>query len=112
MEYAVRMFSMLAEATRVRLLWALLEGELSVGELAARVGKKAPSVSQHLAKLRMSGMVRTRRDGNQMLYRVANDHIGRVIVDAIQNAEHATDNPPTHHRTPAAWAAAKGGVTP
>ena len=59
----VEVFRMLADATRVQLLWSLIGGELSVNDLAERVGKPAPSVSQHLAKLRMARLVRTRREG-------------------------------------------------
>ena len=50
----VEVFRMLADATRVQVLWALVDRELSVNELAEFVGKPAPSVSQHLAKLRMA----------------------------------------------------------
>ena len=48
-ELAVEVFRMLSDTTRVRLLWALIDQELPVNELAARVDKPAPSVSQHLA---------------------------------------------------------------
>ena len=57
----VEIFRMLADATRVQVLWALTDREMSVNELAEYVGKPAPSVSQHLAKLRMARLVRTRR---------------------------------------------------
>lgn len=50
---------MLADATRVQVLWSLADREMSVNELAEQVGKPAPSVSQHLAKLRMARLVRT-----------------------------------------------------
>jgi DNA-binding transcriptional ArsR family regulator len=43
----VEVFRMLSDATRVQLLWALVDRELSVTELAETVGKPAPSVSQH-----------------------------------------------------------------
>jgi ArsR family transcriptional regulator, zinc-responsive transcriptional repressor len=56
----VEVFRMLADVTRVQVLWALADRELSVNELAQHVGKPAPSVSQHLAKLRMARLVRTR----------------------------------------------------
>ena len=52
-----------ADPTRLQVLWALVDRELSVNELAEFVGKPAPSVSQHLAKLRMARLVRTRRAG-------------------------------------------------
>ena len=89
---------MLADGTRVRVLWALVDSELSVNDLATAVGKPGPAVSQHLAKLRMARLVRTRREGNQVFYRLENDHVGRLVLDAIHNAEHATDGVPTHHR--------------
>jgi DNA-binding transcriptional ArsR family regulator len=111
-DLAVEMFRMLADGTRIRLLWALSEGELSVNDLAVRVGKPGPSVSQHLAKLRMSRMVRTRRDGNQVFYRVDNEHVASLVRDAIHNAEHAADGIPRHHRSgDVATLATTGGTT-
>jgi len=89
---------MLADGTRVRLLWALVDTELSVTDLAGTVGKPGPAVSQHLAKLRMARLVRTRRDGNQVFYRLENDHVARLVLDAVHNAEHASDAVPSHHR--------------
>ena len=93
----VEVFRMLADATRVQLLWALTGGELKVNDLADRVGKPAPSVSQHLAKLRMARLVRTRREGTQMYYRLENDHVRQLVLDAVHNAEHAAGGVPAHH---------------
>ena len=90
---------MLADATRVQLLWALVEREHSVNDLAERLGKPAPSVSQHLAKLRMARLVRTRREGNQVIYRLENDHVRQLVADAVYNAEHAAGGVPAHHRS-------------
>ncbi|GAA4745818.1 metalloregulator ArsR/SmtB family transcription factor [Modestobacter marinus] len=92
---------MLADSTRIHLLWALIDRELSVNELAAEVGKLPASVSQHLAKLRMSRLVSTRREGTQIYYRLENDHIARLVTDALYNAEHASTGVPEHHRTDA-----------
>ncbi len=88
---------MLADGTRVRILWALVGRQLSVNELAAEVGKTPASVSQHLAKLRMTRMVATRREGSQIFYRLENEHIGQLVTDAIHNAEHAGPGVPGHH---------------
>jgi DNA-binding transcriptional ArsR family regulator len=96
-DLAVEVFRMLAEATRVQILWALIDGELSVNELAERAGKAQASVSQHLAKLRMARLVRTRRDGTTIYYRLDNDHVARLITDAVYNAEHAGPGVPGHH---------------
>ena len=96
-DLVVEGFRMLADGTRVRILWALIGRELSVNELAAEVGKPAPSVSQHLAKLRMTRMVQTRREGTQVFYRLANEHVAQLVTDAIHNAEHTNSGVPGHH---------------
>lgn len=90
---------MLADPTRVQILWALVDRELSVNDLADHVGKPAPSVSQHLAKLRMARLVRTRRDGTQVIYRLENEHVKQLVTDAVFNAEHAGPGIPGHHRS-------------
>ncbi|OBB93028.1 metalloregulator ArsR/SmtB family transcription factor [Mycobacterium sp. 852002-40037_SCH5390672] len=94
----VEVFRMLADATRVQVLWSLTDREMSVNELAEHVGKPAPSVSQHLAKLRMARLVRTRREGTTIFYSLENDHIRQLVIDAVFNAEHAGPGVPGHHR--------------
>jgi ArsR family transcriptional regulator, zinc-responsive transcriptional repressor len=94
----VEVFRMLADATRVQVLWSLADREMSVNELAEHVGKPAPSVSQHLAKLRMARLVRTRRDGTTIFYSLENEHVRQLVVDAVFNAEHAGPGVPRHHR--------------
>ncbi|MBT0566013.1 metalloregulator ArsR/SmtB family transcription factor [Williamsia sp. CHRR-6] len=97
----VEVFRMLSDATRVQLLWALIDDERSVNDLAERVGKPAASVSQHLAKLRMARLVHTRKEGTSVFYRLENDHIRQVVLDAVRNAEHAGPGVPGHHRADA-----------
>ncbi|MDR0783030.1 MAG: metalloregulator ArsR/SmtB family transcription factor [Propionibacteriaceae bacterium] len=96
-DLAVEVFRLLADGTRIRLLWALSGGELTVSALAQIVGKAQPSVSQHLAKLRMARLVRARRDGLQVYYSLQNEHIERLVTDAVLNAEHAMPGLPVHH---------------
>jgi DNA-binding transcriptional ArsR family regulator len=96
-DLVVEVFRMLADATRIQLLWALADRELSVNDLAAQVNKPAPSVSQHLAKLRMARLVRPRREGTQVFYRLENDHVRQLVTDAVHNAEHAAGGVPSHH---------------
>ncbi len=94
----VEVFRMLADATRIRVLYALTSGESSVNELAEKVGKPAPSVSEHLAKLRMAPLVRTRRAGTTIYYSLENEHVRQLVVDAVYNAEHSGPGVPSHHR--------------
>lgn len=97
-DLVVEVFRMLADTTRVQILWALVDREMSVNDLAEHVGKPAPSVSQHLAKLRMARLVRTRREGTTVFYSLDNDHVGQLVTDAVFNAEHAGPGVPGHHR--------------
>ena len=96
-DLAVEVFRMLADATRLRLLWALLDGEAPVLRLTEQVGKPQAAVSQHLAKLRMARLVTTRRQGSQVFYQLANDHVRHLVVDGIRHAEHAGPGTPAHH---------------
>ena len=100
-DLAVEVFRMLSDATRVQLIWALREGEMPVNDLAEAVGKPASGVSQHLAKLRMARLVSTRRQANQVFYRVESEHVAQLVEDAIYQAEHAADGIPQHHRADA-----------
>jgi DNA-binding transcriptional ArsR family regulator len=97
-ELAVEVFSMLADATRVRIILALRDEELSVNHLADIVDKSPAAVSQHLAKLRLARIVATRQEGTKVFYRLANEHARRLVADAIFQAEHALDAQPAHHR--------------
>lgn len=103
---------MLSDATRVQLLWALVDREVSVTELADTVAKPAASVSQHLAKLRMARLVRTRREGTTIFYSLENPHVGRLVIDAVFNAEHAGPGIPAHHRGEAELSRLHDGVAP
>jgi DNA-binding transcriptional ArsR family regulator len=97
-ELAVKVFGMLADATRVRLILAMAEhGELSVNHLAEIVDKSPAAVSQHLAKLRLGRMVSTRQQGTRVFYRLTDEHAARLVTEAILQAEHSLDVPPHHH---------------
>ncbi len=90
-EAAATVFRLLADPTRLSLVWHLREGERSVNELADLVERPSPAVSQHLAKLRLAGLVSTRRAGTTVWYRLENDHVGRLVVDALSHAQHAEE---------------------
>ncbi|MFI1835725.1 ArsR/SmtB family transcription factor [Streptomyces olivaceoviridis] len=65
---AAAVFGLLATPARLHLVWALTQGESDVTGLAARVGGALPAVSQHLTKLRLAGLVRSRREGRRQVY--------------------------------------------
>jgi DNA-binding transcriptional ArsR family regulator len=98
LDAATATLKLLADRTRLHIVWALLHGEHSVGELAAHVGVAPAAVSQHLAKLRLARLVRTRRDGNHIFYAAENEHILRLVTEALFHADHVTSASPAHHR--------------
>ena len=96
-DLAVAVFSMLAEPTRVRIILALQDRELSVGQIAEAVDKTPTAVSQHLAKLRLARMVASRQEGQRIFYSLTNEHARQLVADALFQAEHAVDEHPAHH---------------
>lgn len=76
---------MLSDPTRFRILWCLLRGESSVACLADLVGASTTAVSQHLAKLRLAGLVTPRREGSFIYYQ-ADDHVRQLVDDALAHA--------------------------
>lgn len=76
---AARLLRALANDKRLMLLCLLFGGECSVGELNARVDLSQSALSQHLAVLRNDGLVNTRREGQTILYALADGPAQRVI---------------------------------
>jgi ArsR family transcriptional regulator len=65
----------LSDPKRLCVLESLAVGELSVGDLSARVNCQVPNMSQHLAVLRSAGLVTTRRTGSTVFYRLADPRV-------------------------------------
>lgn len=84
-EEAAAMMKSLANPGRLMTLCLLVDGEKSVAELAERLGTRQPNVSQQLARLRMEGLVRPRRDGRAIYYSIADDRV-RMILEGLYGA--------------------------
>jgi DNA-binding transcriptional ArsR family regulator len=78
-----------ATASRLKLLYALVTGESSVDELAARAGLTPNGVSQQLRVLRHLRLVATRRDGRRVLYRLHDHHLVDLLGAIRHQLEHA-----------------------
>ncbi|WP_131098359.1 ArsR/SmtB family transcription factor [Streptomonospora litoralis] len=65
-----RVFEVLAEPNRRRILDELRRGEAPVGDLVGRIGISQPAVSKHLRTLREAGLVEVRADAQRRLYRL------------------------------------------
>jgi len=89
-------FRMLADSTRIKILWALLHGESSVACLADLVGATPTGVSQHLAKLRLAKLVHVRRQGTFAYYSAADGHVATLLAEALHHADHEVSARPDH----------------
>ncbi|OZM73058.1 transcriptional regulator [Amycolatopsis antarctica] len=95
-EAAATALRMLADPTRMRMLWLLCADEYDVASLSAAVGVARPAVSQHLAKLRLAGLVSLRRDGRHTRYSARGGHVRRLLAEALSAAEHHLHGLPDH----------------
>ncbi|GAA5185755.1 hypothetical protein GCM10023322_30480 [Rugosimonospora acidiphila] len=96
---AAETFRLLADPTRLKILWALLQGESNVACLAELAGAAPAAVSQHLAKLRMSRLVRGRREGTFVYYSAEDTHVRGLLAQALHHADHLERDLPDPHAT-------------
>lgn len=80
-------FRVLGDATRLRILYRLLDAsELAVGEIAAQVGATESAVSHALRLLRVARVVERSRDGRTVRYRLAKGHI-RTLLELAREGD-------------------------
>ncbi|WP_240772159.1 metalloregulator ArsR/SmtB family transcription factor [Nocardia sp. CS682] len=82
---AAAVFGMLAATARLQILWLLSQGERDVGTLAGEIGQTVPAVSQHLAKLKLTGLVRMRKEGRRNVYTIADPGIADIVHLAFRH---------------------------
>jgi ArsR family transcriptional regulator len=90
-----QVFKLLSDETRLRILFylALSENrELHVTDLCLRLGQSQPAVSHHLALLRVSGLIESRREGKHNFYSVRTDHFGDLLLSLFSAAGEAPRN--------------------
>lgn len=81
---SAELLSALANSKRISIIGYLLNGELSVNDIAERVSLSQSALSQHLAKLRSLNLVQTRRD-RQMIYYSCNSREVRRVYDTLRD---------------------------
>ena len=73
----------LSNPHRLMILCCITSGELTVGDLNAQVNLSQSALSQHLAKLRESDIVSTRRESQTIYYKIANPKI-KILLEVLQ----------------------------
>ncbi|MGW7437664.1 ArsR/SmtB family transcription factor [Streptomyces sp. NPDC054849] len=96
LETAASVLALLADRTRLALMERLGRGEADVTTLTEACGAARPSVSQHLAKLRLAGLVTTRKDGRRVVYALRHGHLRGLVDEALNVADHQLGSLPPH----------------
>lgn len=82
-EWISNVFSLLGEANRMKIVLALLEGELCVYHICEITNAKQSVTSQHLKKLKDGNVLKSRKLGNQVLYSIKDEHVVSIIKTAL-----------------------------
>lgn len=80
-------FKIFGDSSRLKILWALHQGEMCVSHLAELLEMSIPAVSHQLKILRHSHLVRPRRDGKNIYYTLADDHVQRILELGLEHLE-------------------------
>lgn len=80
-------FKVFGDSTRIRILWALDRSELCVCDLAAVMGMSKSAVSHQLRVLRNADLVRTRREGKAVYYKISDEHVKEIFEKAVEHLE-------------------------
>lgn len=81
------LFKVFSDSTRVRILSALAEKELCVGEIAQALEMSQTAISHQLRLLKQARLVRARRAGKQMYYALADAHVGIILAAGMEHIE-------------------------
>ncbi len=92
----VATFKALSDPTRAQLIYLLTSREYSVNELSQHVDVTASAVSHHLAKLRAIRLVRTRREGTQIIYSIDDTHVAELFREALCHLDHVHQGLPDY----------------
>lgn len=79
------LFKAFGDDTRLSILWALGTSEMCVCDICALLGLKQSTVSNQLSKLKMSRLVKNRRDGKVIYYSLADDHVHEILEVAMEH---------------------------
>ncbi len=82
-ERLAELFKLMADPSRLSILWCIGQGESSVGEICTRTGLSPANVSKHLQMLRLGGIVACRKEGNSRIYFLSDPHYFTLCAQAL-----------------------------
>lgn len=89
-------FKALSDPTRLRIISALADCELCVNHLAEALGMSQSAVSHQLSDMRRERLLRARRDGRHVYYRLDDQHVEYLYHQGLAHVRHATDGKDVH----------------
>ncbi len=81
------LFKVFGDSTRIRILFSLFEEERCVNDIAQTLSLTQSAVSHQLKILKQSKLIRSRRDGKQIYYSLADDHVRSIIGQGLEHVE-------------------------
>ena len=85
--YLAEFFKVLGDATRIKILYALLEGELCVNDIASKLSMSQSSISHQLRVLKQNRLVKFRREGKTIYYALADHHVVTILSQGLEHIE-------------------------
>ena len=82
------LFSALSDASRIRIIARLMDGEMHVSAIAEGVNMTESAVSHQLRGLRQMHLVRARKKGRQVFYSIDDDHVSKLFMMGLDHIEH------------------------
>ena len=73
------LFKVFGDSTRIRIMYAISENEMSVLNIAKKLNMEQSTISHQLKVLRQNKLVRVRREGKQIYYTLNDDHVKKII---------------------------------
>lgn len=86
------LFKVLADETRVKVVYLLSKEELCVCDIAALLNSTVSNISHHLRVLRTAHLVKFRREGKQVYYTLDDDHVLHIINEGFEHVKHIHEN--------------------
>ena len=81
------LFKIFGDSTRIKILYVLFEEELCVCDIAQTLSMTQSAISHQLRILKQSGLVKNRREGKQVFYSLADDHVRTIIAQGREHIE-------------------------
>ena len=79
------LFKIFGDSTRIKILYALLDKEMNVTEIAEALNMTQPAISQQLRLLKANGLVAFRREGKSLIYSLADEHVKIILNIGVEH---------------------------